>query len=132
MNTLSKAEKTRILTEWCREQGIKSADLGCSTAMTEDGRLRPYQNAHPAIDDVIILLRLKKEFWSVYRRDQKTLYSNLWNYAYVKKMPFKANHLRQVESLYNTGIWRIQDRQKQKLKAQRIMAQRRQLLTHQE
>jgi hypothetical protein len=132
MNTLSKAEKTRILTEWCREQGIKSADLGCSTVMTEDGRLRPYQNAHPAIDDVIILLRLKKEFWSVYRRDQKTLYSNLWNYAYVKQMPFKANHLRQVESLYNTGIWRIQDRQKQKLKAQRIMAQRRQLLTHQE
>jgi hypothetical protein len=115
--TLSKSQLTQYTTLWCLEHGIKPRDLGCGTVITEDGTARPYQNAHPAIDDVIILIKLKEEFWNVWDKSERGIWSGFWSSAYHHGFAFKAKALKKIETLANSGTYK---QQQQKLKQQKI------------
>ena len=109
INLLSNAEVlSQYTTNWCHQNGIKPRDLGCSTLITEEGKYRPYQNAHPAIDDVIILIKLRDEFWANWNHNEKCVWAAHWSYVYHKGHPFKAKALKNIEKLANTGIFRQQ------------------------
>ena len=111
---LTKSELTAYTTLWCRELGIKPRDLGCSVLTTEDGKMRPYQNAHPAIDDVIILIQMRNEFWNYWNNSEQCSWGAHWSSVYHKGHPFKAKALKNIERLANTGIYRQQQAQEQR------------------
>lgn len=113
-NTLTNFEKQQYTNLWCAQQGIKSADLGCGYHITEDGKLKPYQNAHPAIDDVIILIKLREEFWSYWNHNEKCVWSGHWSSVYTKRHHLKAKALKNIEKLAITGIFRQQQEQEQR------------------
>lgn len=113
---LSKSELTAKITEWCLNKGIKPRDLGCGTIKTEDGKIKPYQNAHPAIDDVIILIKLRDEFWNNWNHNEQCSWSGHWSSVYHNGHPFKAKALKNIERLANTGIHRQQQEQAQRNK----------------
>jgi hypothetical protein len=117
---LSKSELTARTILWCREIGIKPRDLGCSTAMTEDGKLRPYQNAHPAIDDVIILIQMRNEFWTYWNKSEQASWAAHWSSVYHKGHHFKAKALKNIERLANTGIFRQQEQEQQRQTIQQL------------
>jgi hypothetical protein len=119
--SLSKSELTRYTTQWCLKQGIKPADLGCGTRITEDGKLVPYQNAHPAIDDVIILIKLREEFWTFWNHNEKCVWHGFWSSVYNLRFPFKKSALKKLELLANSGIYR---QEQLKLKQQKIRQNR--------
>ena len=115
---LSHSEITAYTTQWCLEKGIKPRDLGCGTLITDDGKIKPYQNAHPAIDDVIILIKLREEFWTNWNHNEKCTWSAHWSSVYHKGHHFKAKALKNIEKLANTGIHRQQQQilQQQKIR----------------
>lgn len=96
---LSKSELTEYINKWCFERGIKSRDLGCSTQLTEDGNFRPYQNAHPAIDDVIILIKFRDSFWSVMNKNQRKSWNGWWKWAYTLKKPSRHKHYKKMATM---------------------------------
>jgi len=81
------------------ERGIKPCDLGCGTLTTEDGKLKPYQNAHPAIDDVIILIKFRDAFWQYMNKSQKKSWESWWKWAYTLKKPSRQKHLTKMASM---------------------------------
>jgi len=117
---LSKSEKLHYTNLWCREQGIKSRDLGCGTLTTATGAQRPYQNAHPAIDDVIILMKMRDEFWQYWNKSEQASWAAHWSSVYHKGHPFKAKALNNIERLANTGIFRQQQQQQQLKKIRQL------------
>jgi hypothetical protein len=88
--------------------------------VTEEGKLRPYQNAHPAIDDVIILIKLRDEFWSNWNHNEKCVWAAHWSSVYHKGHHFKAKALKNIEQLANTGIHRQQQQIKQQEKIRQL------------
>jgi hypothetical protein len=117
---LSKSETTAYTTNWCLKQGIKPRDLGCGTLVTEDGKIKPYQNAHPAVDDVIILIRLRDEFWNNWNHNERCVWAAHWSSVYHKGHHFKAKALQNIERLANTGIHRQQQQRLQQQKIQQL------------
>ncbi len=100
IDLLSNAEVlSQFTTNWCRQNGIKPRDLGCTTLMTEEGKLRPYQNAHPVIDDVIILIKFRDAFWSYMNKHQKKSWECWWKWAYTLKKPSRQKHLTKMASM---------------------------------
>lgn len=114
---LSKLELTQYTTLWCREHGIKPRDLGCGTSITENGKLRSYQNAHPAIDDVIILIKLREEFWTVWNASERAIWAAYWSSVYHHGFSFKKKALKKIETIANSGIYKQSQAQ---IKRQRI------------
>lgn len=90
---------SQYTTDWCRQHGIKPCDLGCTTLVTEEGKLRPYQNAHPAIDDVIILIKFRDAFWTYMNKHQKKSWECWWKWAYTLKKPSRQKHLTKMASM---------------------------------
>jgi len=90
---------TLYTTQWCRQYGIKPCDLGCSTAITVDGKIRPYQNAHPAIDDVIILIKFRDAYWQHMSKAQKQTWESMWEWTYTLKRSSRQKHLSKLESM---------------------------------
>lgn len=121
VNLLSNKQVLTLYTaEWCRERGIKPRDLGCSVLKTEDGGLRPYQNAHPAIDDVIILIKLRDLFWQYWNHNEQCSWSGHWSSVYHNGFPLKAKALKNIERLANTGIFRQQQLQAKRNKIRQL------------
>jgi hypothetical protein len=116
-NNLSIQEKQHYTNLWCIEQGIKPRDLGCGTTITNDGKVKLYQNAHPAIDDVIILIQLRNEFWSFWNHNEKCVWQGFWSSVYNCGFPFKAKALKKIELLAQSGIYR---QEQQKIKQAKI------------
>jgi hypothetical protein len=107
---LSKSELIAYTTLWCLEQGIKPRDLGCGSRVSDDGKIIRFQNAHPAIDDVLILIKLRDEFWEYWNHNEKCVWAAHWSSVYHKGHPFKAKALKNIELLANSGIFRQQTR----------------------
>lgn len=122
MDKLSKVELTQYTTQWCRKYGIKPRDLGCGINKHEDGTYRINQNAHPAIDDVMILIKLRDEFWSVWNSSERGVWAAYWSSVYHNGCPFKKKALKKIETIANSGIYRQQQAElnKQKIKQLRI------------
>jgi hypothetical protein len=100
---ISNSEKIHYTNMWCREQGIKNADLG--TVSVKDGKIK-HNSGHPAIDDVILLRNWKKEFHDCPHFWKKSI-ERIWDYVYRKKCPMKKSHLGKLQKI-TLGIikWR--------------------------
>jgi hypothetical protein len=97
--------KTYYTNRWCVEQGIKSRDL----------------LNHPYIDDAILLINIRQEFWQLFNATNRGHWAALWSRVYHKQYPLNKKYLAQVEKLTNIGISRQQHEAqlRQRIKAQR-------------
>ncbi len=118
---LSNVELTKTINQWCQEKGLKSRDLGCGTLINENGLLIPYQNAHPQIDDVIILIKWRDAMEPIWNNPDTLLFGALWQWCYLRGFPLKQKHLKALENHYIKAIERAEQRAqaRQKIKALR-------------
>lgn len=106
---------TQYTTDWCRQYGIKPRDLGCGIVIQADGTYKTNLNPHPAINDVMILIKLREEFWTAWNHNEKCVWAAYWSHVYHKGFPFKKKALKKIELLANSGIFRQQQQiEKQK------------------
>ena len=95
---LSKSEKTHYTNLWCREQGIKSRDL------TE----------HDQIDECILLINFRNEFWLDMNQQQRGYWAAYWNRTYHRQFSLKDKHFRQLEAIINSVLFQRQQQQKRR------------------
>jgi hypothetical protein len=94
---------------WCRTQGIHYQDL----------------QAHPQIDDVIILIKFIEEYQKEFKAKHRVQVYLLWDSCYKKRRPLKKKHLNQLlgigERINYVRNLRLQARDlaRQKIKATR-------------
>jgi hypothetical protein len=112
-NTLTPKQKLQYTYMWCNQIGIKPSDLGCGITRREDGKIIDNGNAHPAIDDVILMIHIRTEFWSCFSNKEKGIWAAYWNQVYHKGFHLKAKAMKKVEALVTTGIYRQQVKQQQ-------------------
>lgn len=70
-------EQEQLVGYWIKRHGITKSDL------TE----------HPQIDDVMLLIRWKDEFYRDGKAKHKRFFDNTWSWVYHNRLPLKANHL---------------------------------------
>jgi hypothetical protein len=97
--------KTYYTNRWCIEQGIKNRDI----------------LNHPKIDDAILLINIRNEYWTFFNASNKGLWAALWNKVYHLQFNLKPKHLKQLEQLVITATSRQQtlEKQRQLIKANR-------------
>jgi hypothetical protein len=95
-NTLSTSEKIHYTNLWCRQQGIKSADLG--SVAVKEGKVK-HNSGHDQIDDVILLTHVKTQLWDFMDNKQRGLISGLWGMVYKQKYPLKAKHIEKIQGI---------------------------------
>jgi hypothetical protein len=97
--------KTYYTNVWVRTKGLKIRDI----------------TNHPQIDDAILLIKIRDEYWSFFNSNNKGLWSALWNKVYHLQFNLKAKHLKQLEQLIITATSRQQtlEKQRQLIKANR-------------
>jgi hypothetical protein len=96
--TLSEKEKIHYTNVWCRSIGIKSKDL------TE----------HPSIDDCIIMINIRNEFWNDMDGIEQRSWAGLWSSIYHKGRSLNKSRIDKLEKIINSALFK---RQKQ---AQRL------------
>ena len=74
-------EQEQLVGYWLKRFGISRKDL----------------ESHPAIDDVIFLLKFKNEFQDMNNFRQKQ-FNCIWNWCYKGKFSLKAKHLKQLKA----------------------------------
>jgi hypothetical protein len=79
--------KTYYTNVWCIEQGIKSRDI----------------TNHPRIDDAILLINIRNEYWTFFNASNKGLWAALWNKVYHLQFKLKPKHFTQLEQLIITA-----------------------------
>jgi hypothetical protein len=118
---LTNSEKTQYTNEWCRSIGIKSKDLGCGIARTNDGKIKDNQSAHGQIDDVILLIAIREEFWPYMDKAGQGFWARIWDLVYHHEKQFKKNWYNK----FNVIIASAQFTQaKQKQRREKIQALR--------
>jgi hypothetical protein len=97
--------KTYYTNRWCIEKGIKSRDI----------------LNHPHIDDAILLINIRDEFWQFFNASNKGLWAALWNKVYHLQFRLHKTHFKKLEQLTNIGISRQQEleQKRQLIKANR-------------
>ena len=102
---LTRQQKTHYTNLWCREQGIHSRDL----------------DNHPTIDDAIILIQIRNDFWVDLDSEERALWTRYWNLVYNNQAPLKANWLIRLEAMVRSAEFK---RQKQAQRRATIQAMR--------
>ena len=115
-DNLSIQEKEHYTNLWCRELGIKSSDLGCGFTKTFNGKVIS-KPQHSAIDDVILLLNVRMEFWQFLNKQEQGVWAGYWRIVYHMGFPLKSKALKKIETIVNSGIYK---QQQQKLKVEKI------------
>jgi hypothetical protein len=96
---------------WCRTLGIHSKDL----------------EAHPQIDDVILLIKFRNEFFKEMNKHQRKSWECFWQWAYKLKRPSRQKHLEKLEKIaseiQNNRLYKQIIRQAQREKIQSLRAQ---------
>ena len=97
--------KTYYTNRWCLEKGIKSRDI----------------LNHPRIDDAILLINIRDEFWEFFNAKNQGLWAAYWNKVYHLQYRLQPKHLKQLEKLVSIGISRQQElaQKRQQIKALR-------------
>jgi hypothetical protein len=80
---LSASEKIHLTNKWCQSIGIKSKDL----------------DSHPQIDDVIILINFRNEFWQDMDKSEQGIWAAYWSWVYHKQVPIKKAWLIKLETI---------------------------------
>jgi hypothetical protein len=97
--TLSTSEKIHYTNLWCKELGIKSADLGCQYRVGEDGKVYKEVQAHPQIDDVIILVKFLQEYLNELAPSSRVYLHIMWNWVYTQRKPLTKRYLKHLGKL---------------------------------
>jgi hypothetical protein len=105
---LSPREKLHYTNMWCRSIGIKSIDL----------------ETHKSIDDVVLLVNFRQEFWSDMDSSQRGIWAALWSWSYHKSLELRPKHINQLTSITNSVIFKRQ-KQAQRLGTIRQMREQR-------
>lgn len=106
---LSASEKTHYTNLWCKQQGIKSRDL----------------DNHPTIDDAIILINFRNEFFIDMDAKERGVWSAYWDGIYHKQFKLKQRHLKKLEKIAESVIFKRQ-KQAQRLETIKLLKQRKQ------
>jgi len=94
LNLLTQSElKTYYTNVWVKTKGLKIRDI----------------TNHPQIDDAILLVTIRDEYWSFFNASNKGLWAALWNKVYHLQFKLKNKHLKQLEQLVITGTSRQQE-----------------------
>lgn len=109
---LTNSEKIHYTNLWCKELGIKSKDLGCGFTRTMNGKIITLPQ-HPAIDDVILLIKVRQEFWSFFNAHERGIWAGYWKTVYHLGFPLKAKATKKIETIVSSGIYKQQQRQVQ-------------------
>lgn len=109
METLSKREKIHYTNQWCRSIGIRNKDL----------------TNHPSIDDVILLVNFRNEFWQDLTKIEQATWSGFWSIIYHRHYTLKATHLVKLELMAQSALFTRQKQQQRqgKIRALRARAQ---------
>lgn len=83
---------------FCWRRGFKAKDLG----------------NHPYADDLVLMTRIKDEFWQYLTPSQKGWFNGVWGYVYRVRRPLKNKHLIELEEITKTAI-RQETRHKQQM-----------------
>lgn len=75
---LKDTEQEQLVGYWIKRYGISKRDL----------------DSHPQIDDLMLLIRWKAEFYYEGKAKHKSFFDNTWNWVYQGKLPLKAKQLR--------------------------------------
>jgi hypothetical protein len=70
-------EQEQLLGYWIKRFGINRNDL----------------TSHPQIDDLILLIRWRAEFYRDGKAKHKRFFDNVWKWVYNNKLPLKAKQL---------------------------------------
>jgi len=106
-------EQSQLVAYWSKTKGISQHDF----------------DQHPRIDDVILLIRIRDEFWSHMTMTQQGQWSAYWGWSYTHKKPLRNNHLKKLEhitiSADNTRLFKTRRQQelKHKIHTQRQLTQ---------
>jgi hypothetical protein len=83
-------EQEQLLGYWIKRYGITRKDL----------------DSHPQINDLMLLIRFRAEFWDM-NNYLKRKFERSWDWVYNHKMPLKKNHLNNLTTIGKTVIkWR--------------------------
>ena len=102
-------QQEQLLGYWVKQFGITSKDL----------------NNHPQIEDLMLLIRWKAEFYHDSKSKHKRFFENTWNWVYYNKRALKEKQLSSL-GYFAEGIIRHRQNIHNKTQAQRqiIKAQR--------
>jgi hypothetical protein len=109
MQQLSISEKTHYTNLWCKQQGIQSRDL----------------DNHPTIDDAIILINFRNEFFIDMNERERGVWAAYWNFVYHRQFGLKGKHLRKLEKIAESAIF-IRQQQAHRLATIKLLKQRKQ------
>jgi len=106
---MTNQEKLHFTNLWCRQLGIRSRDL------TE----------HSQIDDVILLVNFRREFWQDLTKIEQATWSGFWSIVYHRQFNLKAKHLAKLEHMAQSALFTRQKTQQRlgKIRALRARAQ---------
>lgn len=71
-------EQEQLVGYWIKRFGITRQDL----------------TAHAQIDDLVLLIRFRAEFYNDLKAKHKKFFNNTWNWVYNNKLPLKAKQIR--------------------------------------
>ena len=93
------------LTNWLNERGIKSSDF----------------DTHPCIDDIILLLNIREDLWSLMTLSEQATWGAQWGYTYGKRQFIRPRTLAKFEQIAQTihNREKLKDKQRQLIKAKR-------------
>lgn len=83
MNKLTKSELIHFTNRWCRSNGISLRDL----------------TNHPQIEDVVLLVNFRNEFWRDMTASEQGTWSAYWSLVYHKQFTIKQAHLGKLETI---------------------------------
>lgn len=99
--TLSKSEITYYTNYWCKSKGISAKDL----------------EAHPQIDDVVLLINYRDSMWSKLNKSEQAHWGAVWDWCYHRKFALKKKHLKKFESIIQEANQRHTEKLNKILKA---------------
>ena len=94
-------EQEQLVGYWIARWGLKRHDL----------------LNHPCIEDLILLINFRQEFWHEMNRSSQAKWGAFWGYTYTKRKPLKNKSLKKLEDI----IINIKDRRNQLQKQRHII-----------
>lgn len=81
-------EQSQLVGYWAKTQGITQKDL----------------ESHPCIDDLILLINFRNEFWSDMTQGQRLSWQCHWDWVYFRKNTIRKKHLKKLENIIISAI----------------------------
>lgn len=83
-NLLTKQQLLNIhLADWCYHHNIVVSDL----------------ESHPQIDDLVLLLKIKKQYHYYMTKSHHSIWGAIWEMTYTKKKKISSKNLNKLEKL---------------------------------